>query len=379
METRDRADRAGAATPCWSPAASTRRASSTSCSAKTGLKGKCAIVTSYEPHAGDIKGEETRRGRDREAAAVRHLPADAGRLVQRAGGEAMNKVEEFEKEVKKKFIEEPGQMKLLIVVDKLLTGFDAPPATYLYIDKQMRDHGLFQAICRVNRLDGDDKDYGYIVDYKDLFKCLESAITRLHQRRARRLRQGGRRGAAGGPAREGARATGGGAGGDPGALRAGRAAQGHAGSTCTTSAPRSRATPSSSRPTSRSASTLYKLSRRSSAPTPTSPTRWPTPATRDAEIAAIKDEVEHYEKVRDEVKLAQRRLHRPQACTSRHAAPDRHLHPGRRQREGLRLRRPGADPAHRRARGGCASTRCPRASGRTKKPSPRPSRTTSAS
>ena len=75
--------------------------------------------------------------------------------------------------MKKKFIEEPGQMKLLIVVDKLLTGFDAPPATYLYIDKQMRDHGLFQAICRVNRLDGEDKEYGYIIDYKDLFKSLE--------------------------------------------------------------------------------------------------------------------------------------------------------------------------------------------------------------
>ena len=71
---------------------------------------------------------------------------------------------------------DPGQMKLLIVVDKLLTGFDAPPATYLYIDKQMRDHGLFQAICRVNRLDGDDKVYGYIVDYKDLFKSLERSI-----------------------------------------------------------------------------------------------------------------------------------------------------------------------------------------------------------
>ena len=89
---------------------------------------------------------------------------------------AVNRVEEFEKAVKKKFIEEPGQMKLLIVVDKLLTGFDAPPATYLYIDKQMRDHGLFQAICRVNRLDGDDKEYGYIIDYKDLFKSLEGAV-----------------------------------------------------------------------------------------------------------------------------------------------------------------------------------------------------------
>lgn len=67
-------------------------------------------------------------------------------------------------------------MKLLIVVDKLLVGFDAPPCTYLYIDKSMQDHGLFQAICRTNRLDGEDKDFGYIVDYKDLFKKVENAI-----------------------------------------------------------------------------------------------------------------------------------------------------------------------------------------------------------
>src|SRR5674476_1083553 len=91
--------------------------------------------------------------------------------------EAVGRVEEFEREVKRRFIEEPGQMRLLIVVDKLLTGFDAPSATYLYIDKKMRDHGLFQAICPVHRLDGDDKTYGYIIDYRDLFNSLESAIT----------------------------------------------------------------------------------------------------------------------------------------------------------------------------------------------------------
>ena len=88
----------------------------------------------------------------------------------------MSKVEQFERDVKKRFVEQPGQMKLMIVVDKLLTGFDAPPATYLYIDKQMQDHGLFQAICRVNRLDGEDKEYGYIIDYKDLFKSLEQSV-----------------------------------------------------------------------------------------------------------------------------------------------------------------------------------------------------------
>src|SRR5258708_37568109 len=67
-------------------------------------------------------------------------------------------------------------MKMLFISDKLLTGFDAPPCTYLYIDKNMQDHGLFQAICRTNRLDGDDKQFGYIVDYKDLFKKVEKAI-----------------------------------------------------------------------------------------------------------------------------------------------------------------------------------------------------------
>jgi type I restriction enzyme R subunit len=133
---------------------------------KTDLAGKCAVVTSYKPSQRDIKGEESGEG-----------------LTERLRQyEIYNKMldgrepEAFEIEVKKKFIDEPGQMKLLIVVDKLLTGFDAPSATYLYIDKKMQDHGLFQAICRVNRLDGEDKEYGYIIDFKDLFKSLETSI-----------------------------------------------------------------------------------------------------------------------------------------------------------------------------------------------------------
>jgi type I restriction enzyme, R subunit len=144
--------------------------------AKTGLKGKCAIVTSYAPTVADTKGETTGEGvTDKllKHAVYSQMLAD---WFNEPAEKAINKVTQFEKEVKKKFIDEPGQMKLLIVVDKLLTGFDAPPATYLYIDKQMRDHGLFQAICRVNRLDGDDKEYGYIIDYKDLFQSLEGAV-----------------------------------------------------------------------------------------------------------------------------------------------------------------------------------------------------------
>src|SRR5262249_44361613 len=88
----------------------------------------------------------------------------------------MTKTETYEDDAKKLFTKEPDNMKLLVVVDKLLTGFDAPPCTYLYIDKSMQDHGLFQAICRTNRLDGEDKDFGYIVDYKDLFRKVENAI-----------------------------------------------------------------------------------------------------------------------------------------------------------------------------------------------------------
>src|SRR5512134_3763505 len=88
----------------------------------------------------------------------------------------MSKTETYEEEAKRLFTKEPANMKLLVVVDKLLTGFDAPPCTYMYIDKSMQDHGLFQAICRVNRLDGEDKEFGYIVDYKDLFKKVENAI-----------------------------------------------------------------------------------------------------------------------------------------------------------------------------------------------------------
>ena len=144
---------------------------------KTELKGKCAIVTSYAPSTADIKGEATGEGETEKLHQFdiyRHMLAEHFNEPEET---AQHKADTFEQEVKKRFINEPGQMKLLIVVDKLLTGFDAPPATYLYIDKSMRDHGLFQAICRVNRLDTEDKEVGYVVDYKDLFKSLEQSIT----------------------------------------------------------------------------------------------------------------------------------------------------------------------------------------------------------
>ncbi|MEI6414953.1 MAG: HsdR family type I site-specific deoxyribonuclease, partial [Pseudomonadota bacterium] len=144
--------------------------------AKSELKGRCAIVTSYALHITDTTGETTGEGETDNVVKYGIYAQMLADWFNEPAEKAINKVETFEKEVKKKFVNEPGQMKLLIVVDKLLTGFDAPPASYLYIDKQMRDHGLFQAICRVNRLDGDDKEYGYIIDYKDLFQSLEGAV-----------------------------------------------------------------------------------------------------------------------------------------------------------------------------------------------------------
>ena len=143
---------------------------------KTELKGKCTIVTSYAPNVADTKGETTGEGETDNLLKYQVYSKMLADWFNEPVEKVLGKVERFEQEVKKTFIEEPGQMKLLIVVDKLLTGFDAPPATYLYLDKNMRDHGLFQAICRVNRLDGDDKVYGYVIDYKDLFRSLEGAV-----------------------------------------------------------------------------------------------------------------------------------------------------------------------------------------------------------
>ncbi|MGL6233099.1 type I restriction endonuclease subunit R [Aeromonas rivipollensis] len=143
---------------------------------QAGFADKCAIITSYQPNASTIKGEETGEGLTEKLAKYQIYRKMLARFFEQSEDEAGKRVEEFEKTVKQRFIKEPGRMRLLIVVDKLLTGFDAPSATYLYIDKKMAEHNLFQAICRVNRLDGADKDYGYIVDYKDLFRSLEKTV-----------------------------------------------------------------------------------------------------------------------------------------------------------------------------------------------------------
>ncbi len=138
------------------------------------LKDKVAVITSYEPNITDLKdcGSNESEESYKYRAYCKMLQNFFNEKDEK---KALNKTKEFEEEVKKRFINEPARMKLLIVVDKLLTGFNAPSLTYLYIDKKMQDHGLFQAVCRVNRLDGEDKDFGCIIDYSDLFDSLQEA------------------------------------------------------------------------------------------------------------------------------------------------------------------------------------------------------------
>lgn len=151
----------------------------------TALKDRCAVVTSFNPTDDDLRKRSSDPHEEDELKFKHDMAlksfADLG--VKNAG--------DYEAKAKDRFINAPAQMKLLIVVDKLLTGFDAPTATVLYIDRDMRDHTLFQAICRVNRLGTDvkgadgntvqtHKEFGLVVDFKHLFDKIEDAVTRFN-------------------------------------------------------------------------------------------------------------------------------------------------------------------------------------------------------
>lgn len=149
------------------------------------LKGRCALVTSFDPNANirDVTNiyKQSEIGKQKQITKQSYQDADPNGSI--------NSPEQYEEWAKKQFTQNPAHMKLLIVVDKLLTGFDAPTATILYIDKEIKDHTLFQAICRVNRLGVDIKDkggklitktqkeFGLIVDFRNLFGQIQDAIT----------------------------------------------------------------------------------------------------------------------------------------------------------------------------------------------------------
>ena len=130
----------------------------------TGFGSHCGIITSYEPNHNLISREpDDSDERYKFDTYTQHVLNN-------------QTTKQYEDEAKRRFIEEPANMKLLIVVSKLLTGFDAPSCSCVYLDDKLHDHNLFQAICRTNRLDGDDKDYGHIVDFKELFGDVQQAI-----------------------------------------------------------------------------------------------------------------------------------------------------------------------------------------------------------
>jgi type I restriction enzyme, R subunit len=126
----------------------------------------CGIITSFEPNHNAISREP--------ANSDERYKFDTYTKYVLKNNQS---TKSYEDETKRRFIDEPANMKLLVVVSKLLTGFDAPSCSYIYLDNELYDHNLFQAICRTNRLDGDDKDFGHIVDFKELFQDVENAIS----------------------------------------------------------------------------------------------------------------------------------------------------------------------------------------------------------
>ena len=129
---------------------------------------------------------------DREACAMykkaldRYLPPEYSEVVyspyhqDSEDMKAYHRTDGEEKEIRKKFSDKSDHPKILIVTQKLLTGFDAPILYCIYLDKPMRDHVLLQAIARVNRPyednDGLIKPYGFVLDFVGIFENLEEAL-----------------------------------------------------------------------------------------------------------------------------------------------------------------------------------------------------------
>ena len=167
----------------------------------TGFKAMLATSSKYEAimyhklfkQEGKIKtafvisAPDTREGHDkvdeeRSKNSIKYTDVDSenkqfiiqewSKMIEKYGDE-----EKYNDKVKDQFLYGDGKddIELIIVVDKLLTGFDAPRASVLYIDKLLKEHNLLQAIARVNRL-YDGKDFGFIIDYRGLLGDLDDAL-----------------------------------------------------------------------------------------------------------------------------------------------------------------------------------------------------------
>lgn len=134
------------------------------------------LYKKYLDEFGDVTSEvvisppDTREGNTEvDNTASPAIEAFWKRMMERFGNE-----ENYLREIKSSFAKADG-VELLIVVDKLLTGFDEPRNTVLYIDKPLKEHSLLQAISRVNRL-FEGKEFGYIIDYRGVLGELNAAL-----------------------------------------------------------------------------------------------------------------------------------------------------------------------------------------------------------
>lgn len=126
-------------------------------------------------HLGDqevavvISAPDTREGHDDiEEESTKKINVFWDKMMDKYGSE-----QKYESYIKSRFL--AGDIDILIVVDKLLTGFDAPKAQVLYVDKPLKEHNLLQAIARVNRLE-EGKDRGLIIDFRGLLEELDTAM-----------------------------------------------------------------------------------------------------------------------------------------------------------------------------------------------------------
>lgn len=131
---------------------------------------------------------------DREACALykdaldKYLPLEYSRVVYTSAHNDTELLKKYyledneEKQIRKDFAKVELYPKILIVTEKLLTGYDAPPLYAMYLDKPMRDHTLLQAIARVNRpfedeVRGIKKPHGFVLDFIGIFDKLEKALS----------------------------------------------------------------------------------------------------------------------------------------------------------------------------------------------------------
>ena len=150
------------------------------------------ISEHYQTHVENLGYKAFVVGVDREACALykkaldKYLPAEYSEVVYTGNyndSEELKKyhiTKEDEKRIRKSFCKPDQFPKILIVTEKLLTGFDAPILYAMYLDKPMRDHTLLQAIARVNRPyeteSGKKKPFGFVLDFIGIFDKLEKAL-----------------------------------------------------------------------------------------------------------------------------------------------------------------------------------------------------------